>query len=95
MVQLQDQGFLRFAELRGRVGTIGDRMLSVRLKELEARGLVSRRVEPGPPVRVRYALTPSGSSFGVVASALCVWGKQLRPQPGKRRRPGAQSVLLR
>src|SRR5262249_14628128 len=47
-------GPLRFSELSARVPAIGDRMLAARLKELEAQGLLVRRVEPGPPVRVSY-----------------------------------------
>ena len=43
-------GPMRFSELADAVA-VGDRMLSARLKELEAAGVVSRTVEPGPPVR--------------------------------------------
>jgi len=50
-------------------------MLSARLKELEARGLVVRHVEPGP--RVGYALTPQGAAFNKVAEAIQTWGQEL------------------
>ena len=53
------EGPLRFSAIAERMA-IGDRMLSCRLKELEAAGLVDRTVDPGPPVRVSYALTPLG-----------------------------------
>ena len=52
-------------------------MLSARLKDLEARGLVVRSVAPGPPVRVAYALTPQGCGFVHVAEAIEKWGRQL------------------
>ena len=39
---------------------LSDRLLSQRLQELEAAGIVRRRVYPGVPVRVEYALTPKG-----------------------------------
>jgi DNA-binding HxlR family transcriptional regulator len=67
-------GALRFGALRDAVGEIGDRMLSVRLRELEQRGLVTRRVIEGPPVRVEYELTEAGRGFHDVASAIRKWG---------------------
>jgi DNA-binding HxlR family transcriptional regulator len=67
-------GALRFGELRDAVGEIGDRMLSVRLRELERRGLVTRRVIEGPPVRVEYELTPASRGFRDVADAMRKWG---------------------
>ena len=68
-------GSLRFGELREAVGEIADRMLSVRLRELEQRGLVTRRVIEGPPVRVEYELTAAGRGFREVADAMRKWGK--------------------
>jgi DNA-binding HxlR family transcriptional regulator len=70
-----ESGPLRFSELADRVPAIGDRMLAVRLKELEGRGLVVRHVEPGPPVRVSYELTEAGRGFREVADAMGRWGK--------------------
>lgn len=67
---------LRFSELSERLNHIGDRMLSLRLKELEARGLVVRTVIAGPPVRVEYHLTEVGHGFQEVAMALGKWGSQ-------------------
>jgi DNA-binding HxlR family transcriptional regulator len=83
-------GTLRFSELSQRLQAMGDRMLSARLKELEARGLVERRVSPGPPVRVDYALTEVGRGFGDVVAALGNWGGRfLDPPVGPRAsRPG-------
>src|SRR6266576_2202523 len=44
-------GPLRFSELSERAKGPGDKVLSARLKDLEARGLLVRHVEAGPPVR--------------------------------------------
>jgi DNA-binding HxlR family transcriptional regulator len=77
MALLADAGPLRFSELKERLDAMGDRMLSARLKELEARGLVERSVAPGPPVRVTYALTELGRGFGDVHRALGRWGERL------------------
>ena len=87
-------GPYRFTEIRHRTRGPGDKILSGRLKELEARGLVLRRVEPGPPVRVSYELTESGRSFGDVARAIEKWGRGLRPmksaaRPARRTAVGA------
>ncbi len=69
-------GPLRFSVLAERIA-VGDRMLSCRLKELEAAGLVSREVDPGPPVRVSYALTEVGQGIGDVARAVEDWGERV------------------
>ncbi len=70
-------GRLRFSELAERAQGPGDKVLSARLKELEARGLVVRHVDPGPPVRVSYELTATGRAFGHVAEAIERWGRSL------------------
>lgn len=88
MAMLQAKGPLRFSELRAGLTALGDRMLSERLKELELRGLVLRRVEPGPPVRVAYELTANGQGFKDVAIALGKWAQQFKPPPPKRPRRG-------
>ncbi|WP_437588627.1 winged helix-turn-helix transcriptional regulator [Sorangium sp. So ce1000] len=72
-----EEGALRFGEIGARLDAISDRMLSSRLKELEALGLVVRRVLPGPPVRVEYELTDAGRGFGEVAQAISRWGERL------------------
>ncbi|MGA9520412.1 MAG: helix-turn-helix domain-containing protein [Myxococcaceae bacterium] len=69
-------GPLRFSELSARLTDIGDKILSARLKDLEARGLVVREVDPGPPIRVTYALTSMGEGFRNVIEAVEVWGRQ-------------------
>lgn len=67
----------RFGELADTAAGLGTKVLSARLKELEARGLVERHVEPGPPVRVSYELTDQGRAFGHVAEAIQRWGRGL------------------
>jgi DNA-binding HxlR family transcriptional regulator len=71
-------GPLRFSELSAAARGPGDKVLSARLRELEECRLVVRHVDPGPPVRVTYALTPQGRGFGDVASAIERWGRCLR-----------------
>jgi DNA-binding HxlR family transcriptional regulator len=68
-------GSLRFSQIAGAVADLSDRMLSDRLKELEAWGLVERTVHPGPPVRVEYALTPKGWELAPVLGELKRWAR--------------------
>jgi len=77
-------GPLRFGEIRAIVQGVGDKVLSGRLKALEAQGLILRHVEPGPPVRVSYQVTESGLGFGEVAQAIERWGKKLASAPRRR-----------
>src|SRR5258705_8814176 len=49
-------GPLRFSELSERTKGPGDKVLSARLKDLEARGLLVRHVEAGPPGGGLYEL---------------------------------------
>ena len=67
----------RFCELGEAVPGVSDKLLAARLKDLEARGLILRHVEPGPPVRVAYELSTKGRAFGEVASAIQRWGRAL------------------
>ncbi len=52
-----------FAELGGAIPGLSDRLLSRRLRELEAAGLVQRSVHDGTPARVSYALTEKGRAL--------------------------------
>lgn len=74
---LLQTGPLRFSELEERAQGVGAKTLSARLKELEARKCIARRVEAGPPVRVSYTLTPKGQAFEQVAAAIEHWGRTL------------------
>ena len=53
-------GAERFTEIEHRVLGLSGRMLTVRLRDLEAAGLVERLVEPTIPVSIRYRLSPRG-----------------------------------
>ncbi len=87
---LGEHGALRFSALRAKLSSMGDRMLSARLKDLEARGLVARTVAPGPPVRVDYRLTELGEGFQDVAAAIGRWGARFAPPPGRGGTPAAR-----
>ena len=66
-------GVNRFSDLGATVPGMSDRMLSERLKELEAEGVVVRRVTPETPVRIEYVLTEKGRSLQGVIEAVSEW----------------------
>ena len=68
-------GSLRFSQIGSAVTDLSDRMLSDRLKELEAWGLVERTVHAGPPIRVEYALTRKGRELAPALAELKRWAR--------------------
>lgn len=78
-------GPLHFSEIRRLVPDISDRLLSERLKELEAEGIVQRRVIDGSPVRTEYALTEKGLALEPAVRALQSWGRSWLTQPASAR----------
>ena len=73
---LMDGGALRFSEISHAVPELSDRLLSERMKELEARGVVTRHVDPGPPVKVLYELTDMGRSLEPALQELKSWARR-------------------
>jgi DNA-binding HxlR family transcriptional regulator len=69
-------GPLRFSEVSAAVPELSDRLLSERMKELEARGMVERTVIPGPPLRVEYALSRMGRELEPALSELQRWANR-------------------
>lgn len=73
ILQVMRGGVVRFSDLATAIPGLSDRMLSERLKELEAELLVERRVIPETPVRVEYRLTDRGVALGSVLDAVTAW----------------------
>ncbi len=69
-------GALRFSEVASSIPELSDRLLSERMKELEARGMVERTVVPGPPVQVRYELSKMGRELEPALSELQSWAQR-------------------
>jgi DNA-binding HxlR family transcriptional regulator len=76
------QGPLRYGELRARIPSLADKVLSERLRELEAQGLVSRRKAGRRGSPSTYELTRRGESLGAVLQALHDWGAEAAPSLG-------------
>jgi DNA-binding HxlR family transcriptional regulator len=68
----------RFGELRVDIPRISAKVLSARLRELEAKGVMERRVMPTTPPSVEYALTDLGAELIPAINAIVAVGKKLR-----------------
>ncbi len=69
-----------FSELSRAIGGISDSVLSDRLSDLTAAGLVSRTVDEGPPLSVAYALTPRGEALIPALAQISLWASEHLPE---------------
>ena len=69
-------GAIRFSEFAESVAGISPRMLSERLRDLEAAGLVQRTVIPSSPPTVEYRLTERGRKLGPIVEAMREYARQ-------------------
>jgi DNA-binding HxlR family transcriptional regulator len=74
-------GSHRFAEIKAAVPNLSDTMLSQRLRELEAAGILERHVMATSPVRVEYELTQMGKEVEPVLDAVIAWSHHWIPLP--------------
>ena len=72
---LLEQETLRFNELRRRIDSISQKMLSQTLKSLERDGLVRREVFATVPVTVEYSLTELGRTLAQTVNQLTLWAE--------------------
>jgi DNA-binding HxlR family transcriptional regulator len=69
-------GSKRFNELRRGVPRMSPALLSRRLKELEAAGIVAREASASDPTLFEYQLTESGRELGPLVEAFGIWGQR-------------------
>ena len=79
-------GETRFSDVTAAIPGLSDRLLSERLKELEAEGIVCRTVIPATPVRIDYRLTPKGAALHDAVAAVAAWAETwgTAPTPAPR-----------
>jgi DNA-binding HxlR family transcriptional regulator len=77
-------GTKRFGELKSSIGRVTQKVLTANLRQMEAQGLVTRRVYAEVPPRVEYTLTPLGYSLKPVLDAMCSWGEQYKASLGEK-----------
>jgi DNA-binding HxlR family transcriptional regulator len=76
-------GHHRYADIKGAIPRLSDTMLAQRLRELEAEGVLERRVLPTSPVAVEYHLTVKGQALAPVLDALVAWAHNWVAVPGE------------
>jgi DNA-binding HxlR family transcriptional regulator len=76
-------GARRFGELRRDIPQISPKMLTARLRDLEAKGVVSREVIASSPPSVEYSLTDVGHELIPVINAIVKVGTKLRDEPNQ------------
>lgn len=78
-------GTKRFGELKKSIGSVSQKVLTAQLRDMEAKGLVERRVYAEVPPRVEYSLTELGRSLQPILDAMKDWGEQYKAQnlPGQ------------
>ena len=81
-------GTKRFGELKKSIGHVSQKVLTTQLRQMEASGLLSRKVYAEVPPRVEYTLTELGCSLKPVLDALWVWGA------GYQKRQKAEGLVL-
>ena len=74
------KGPRRFQDFQESLSAVAPNTLSARLKDLEAAGMIERRLYSEHPPRLEYHLTEKGRSFGPVLKALRDWGRQHAPR---------------
>ena len=72
---LNEKGVMRYSEIQRRVPQATAKMLSQQLREMEADGIISRKVYPVIPPKTEYTLTPLGKAAATVVKAMDKWGR--------------------
>jgi DNA-binding HxlR family transcriptional regulator len=79
LFHLENNGTVRFGQLRKLIPDISQRMLTLQLRELERDGMVTRTQFPEIPPRVEYASTKLALSLTPIFKSIEAWGnKQLK-----------------
>ena len=71
-----------FGELKKSIGSVSQKVLTAQLRDMEERGLLTRKVYAEVPPRVEYTLTDLGYSLKPVLDAMKNWGEEYKAQNG-------------
>ncbi len=72
---LYEEGVVRFGEMKKRIPTVTQKMLTQQLREMEQDRFIVRKVYAEVPPKVEYSLTDLGKSLKPVLDALSNWGE--------------------
>ena len=67
-------GTRRFGELKKSIGTVSQKVLTAQLRDMEEKGLLTRKVYAEVPPRVEYTLTETGYSLKPILDSMWAWG---------------------
>ncbi len=73
-------GPVRFNDLARMIGGASKKMITERLRQLEANGLVKREVVDSAPISVQYSITPFGETALGFLNELRLWSEGLPPE---------------
>lgn len=88
-------GARRFSELRSDMKPISAKVLSTRLKELEEKGVVVRRVMDTSPPSVEYSLSELGRELVPAIQSIARVGYKLKQQSLERRPQSVKTASSR
>lgn len=71
-------GTKRFGQLKKSLNTITQKVLTNNLRQMEASGLIERKVYAEVPPRVEYSLTDTGISLKPILDSMVAWGNEYR-----------------
>ena len=71
-------GTKRFGELKKSIGSVSQKVVTAQLRDMEANGLVDRKVYAEVPPRVEYSLTEVGRSLKPILDAMGCWGEEYK-----------------
>ena len=77
---LEEEGIIRYGELKRNLPKITHKMLSQQLKELEKMELISRKSYHQIPPKVEYSLTGKGKTLLPIIDLMCEWGEKNCPK---------------
>ena len=75
-------GTRRFGELKRAIGTVSQKVLTAQLRDMEEKGLLTRKVYAEVPPRVEYTLTDTGYSLKPILDVMVVWGTDYQQKNG-------------
>ena len=75
-------GTRRFGELKKSIGTVSQKVLTAQLRDMEEKGLLTRKVYAEVPPRVEYTLTETGYSLKPILDSMWVWGLDYQTKNG-------------
>lgn len=75
LLYLIEDGTKRFNELLGYITQVSQKTLTNQLREMEADGLINRKIYAQIPPKVEYSITDKGKSLFPILEMMCEWGE--------------------